>query len=109
MKHNEDNLQAACVKWFRLQYPDYLIYAVPKGGFRNVIEAARMKRCGVTAGVPDLTVVLPNETVWIELKVKGGRVSNNQNQIISKLQRLNRQVYVCWDLDDFINTIQNLT
>lgn len=61
MNHPEHELQKSCVKWFRLQYPEYtnLLFAIPNGGKRNAREAARLKAEGVTPGVPDLFLQLP--------------------------------------------------
>lgn len=57
MKHHEHNLQTACVRWFRYQYPKDIILAVPNGGSRdNKKEAARLKAEGVLAGVSDLII-----------------------------------------------------
>ena len=59
--HKEDNLQKACVTWFRLQYPDVVIFAIPNGGSRNPIEAAKLKATGTLAGVADLFVMKHKE------------------------------------------------
>ena len=56
MEEHEHNLQIACVRWFRLQYPKHLIYAIPNGGRRNVAVAAKLKAEGVLPGVPDLHI-----------------------------------------------------
>jgi len=67
MKHQESTLQTTCVRWFRFQYPNLVIYAVPNGGSRNVREAQRLKAEGVLAGVADLVVLLPQgKSVYIE-------------------------------------------
>ena len=69
MKHQESTIQTSCVKWFRLQYPNLIIYATPNGGSRNSIEAKRLKAEGVLAGVADLTVLLPHgKILYIEMK-----------------------------------------
>lgn len=34
-RHIESNIQQAVVKWFRMQYPRFIIAAVPNGGFRS--------------------------------------------------------------------------
>ena len=54
MKDIEHRLQVACVRWFRLQHPNVLIFAIPNGGQRNVVTAKRLKDEGVVAGVADL-------------------------------------------------------
>ena len=58
--HNESRLQAACVRWFRYQYPNLLIFAIPNGGRRNEVEAKIMKEEGVLPGIADLELLLPD-------------------------------------------------
>lgn len=59
----EHDLQKECVKYFRAQYPRIanLLFAVPNGGFRNKATAGKMKAEGVTAGVSDLILLVPNK------------------------------------------------
>ena len=52
--HPESELQRACVRWFRMQYPQHLLFHIPNGGKRNAREAAIFKAEGVVAGIPDL-------------------------------------------------------
>lgn len=96
MKHKESNLQIACVRWFRLQYPSLamVLFAVPNGGKRtkNLIktsegfvvssrEGKRMKDEGVTAGVADVLFLYPNQkhnALAIEFKTQTGRQSPAQ-------------------------------
>ena len=42
-RHEESQIQRSCLRWFRLQYPQYalLCFAVPNGGARNKREASR--------------------------------------------------------------------
>ena len=46
------------VKFGNGRLSDYLIH-IPNGGSRNVIEAAKFKKMGVKAGVPDLQLLVP--------------------------------------------------
>ena len=59
VEHTESNLQRACVTYFRTQYPNdaLMLFAVPNGGGRSVVEASIMKAEGVTAGVSDLLLL----------------------------------------------------
>lgn len=76
MKHEESNLQIACVNWFRLAYPQYagLLFSVPNGGKRSVVTATIMKREGALAGVADLFLAARSlryihcRGLWIEMK-----------------------------------------
>ena len=83
MRDSEHHLQTACVGWFRIQYPHLatLLFAVPNGGARNEITGARLKDEGVTAGVADLLLLVPNGThhgLAIEMKTRTGRQSESQ-------------------------------
>ena len=72
----EDRLQSQCVRWFRLQYPDTVIFAIPNGGQRSAITGALLKKTGTLAGVADLFLMTPTPEhyyhgLFIEMKVKG--------------------------------------
>ncbi len=71
MKHSEDKLQAACVRWFRLQYPDVVIFSIPNGGQRNAVTGALMKATGTLAGVADLFVMKAGRINHIEITEEG--------------------------------------
>ena len=74
-------------------------YAVPNGGSRNPIEAKNMKAEGVSAGVPDICIPVPNKKyhgLYIEMKrQKGGRVSEKQKEWIDRLNRNGYLAVVC--------------
>ena len=81
VKHEEDALQVAVIRWWQHQYPEYagLLFAVPNGGRRDAREGARLKQQGVTAGVADLILLVPRPHILLlELKIKGGKVSDAQ-------------------------------
>lgn len=64
MKSRQESiLQQYCVRMFRARYPQYakLYFAVPNGGGRSRTEAAILKGEGVTAGVADTLLLVPNE------------------------------------------------
>jgi hypothetical protein len=79
--------------WARYEsgkYPELeLLYHIPNGGSRNKLEAARLKEQGVKAGVPDLCLPVARggyHGLYIELKrLKGGRLSAEQKELIPKL------------------------
>lgn len=104
----ESVLQTACVKWFRLQYPDLIIYAVPNGGSRNVREAQRLKAEGVLAGVADLVVMLPQgKSIYIEMKVKWNKQTDNQKEFQKKAIELGHTYAVCYSFEEFQQIIEN--
>ena len=52
----EHKIQTTCVKWFNITHPKLkgLLFAVPNGGRRDKVTAAKLKEEGVVAGVADL-------------------------------------------------------
>jgi len=85
MQHEESDNAIALMQWCSLRsvaLPQLAyLFHVANGGKRNVIEAQRMKREGVKAGVPDY--LLPWRVgdqcgAAFELKSKDGRVSTEQ-------------------------------
>ena len=107
----EHHLQVACVQWFRMQYPQQLIYAIPNGGQRNAIVAAKLKAEGVTAGIPDLHIPTARNgyhSLYIEMKNgKKGRLSEHQKSTIQWLQDAGHKVAVCRNIQEFINEVNN--
>ena len=85
MKDLEHRLQCMCVRWFNLQHASLrgTLFAVPNGGQRNALVAAKLKDEGVTAGVADLLLLVPNAThhaLCIEMKTEKGRQSEKQKE-----------------------------
>ena len=110
MRHEEDSLQIACVRWFDLQYHwlSWALFHVPNGGSRNRIEAAKFKAMGVRPGVPDLILILPRggyHYLALELKVGKNKQTENQKWYQSKMTENGGKYVVIRSLDDFIETV----
>lgn len=105
-RHLESHLQIQMVKWFRLQYPLYIIAAIPNGGHRNAIEAKIMKGEGVLAGFSDLIIVALNNILFIEVKTEKGKQSASQKKFQSDVERLGFQYSICRSLQDFQFTVE---
>jgi len=58
----------AIVRWFH----------VPNGEKRSLATAQRLKRMGVSPGVPDIIILHAGRTIWIELKSRKGKLSETQ-------------------------------
>lgn len=85
MRHDESNLQIACVRWFRLQFPSIapLLFSVPNGGRRDAVTGAILKAEGAVAGVSDLLLLLPSGVhhgLCIEMKTAKGKQSDAQKE-----------------------------
>ena len=81
MKHIESKIQISCVNWFRIQFPMYVLFAIPNGGARRLIEGKILKAEGTMAGVSDLFLMFGNGTyngLFIEMKTEKGRQTDTQ-------------------------------
>jgi hypothetical protein len=86
-QHLEDDLQAKVCTMLKWGLPaDATFWAVPNGGLRHKLEAARMSRLGVRAGVADLHIVYRGRLYCLELKSPTGQLSASQAQMIRKLE-----------------------
>lgn len=112
MKGREAILQEACVRWFGLQYPEYrgLLFHVPNGGSRNLLEARSLKAQGVVPGVADLILLLPRKgfgALCIEMKTQKGRLSEHQREWEAAASLHGNLYRVCRSIDEFIKTIND--
>lgn len=102
----EHKLQAACVRWYRLQYPKmkHNLFAVPNGSKRDVIIGAKLKEEGVLAGVADLILLKSNRfygALLIEMKTPEGRQSDTQKEWQQKITDDGFKYVIVRSLEDF--------
>jgi len=112
MRDEEHHIQAACVRWFRYQYPSmaHSLFAVPNGGRRDAATGARLKDEGVLPGVSDLIMLRPNDqshALLIEMKTRAGRQSPSQKQWQAKVEEDGYKYVVCHSLEEFMKTIND--
>lgn len=128
MKQLESKLQAECVKWFRLQHRDKLIFAIPNGGSRNVMEAANLKRSGVLSGVSDLFIAEPSmidvnlssdktsiyvpkfvtyHGMFIEMKYGKNKLQESQIKFSEIVLSKGYHFVTCYSFDDFKKEVEN--
>lgn len=88
--HSEHEEQVALVQWFRDNFkePDYIIFAVPNGGFRGTKEAERLKAEGVKSGVSDLIILTHNRVIFLEMKKLNGKLSDKQKEFNENVEYL---------------------
>jgi len=108
----EHILQKTCVRWFRLAYPQFwrLLYAVPNGGQRNAVVAAKLKAEGVMMGAPDLKLDIPRHghgSLAIEMKVGRNRQTPDQKEWQADFEAVGNRYVVCRTLEEFITEITN--
>ena len=112
MRKLEHNLQAACVRWFDLQFPHLakLLFAIPNGGKRNIVTAVKLKAEGVRAGVWDMFLALPTKHyagLFIEMKVGKNKLTKAQEEFGDKMTRQGYFCVVCYNLDQFMDAIES--
>jgi hypothetical protein len=99
--------QQGLVKWFRLKFPEVLIFAVPNGEYRAMSTAKKLRDEGVVPGVPDLCV--PEWNLWVEMKREsGGTVSQEQSRIHNYLRGIGHTVIVGKGAEDASRQILDL-
>jgi hypothetical protein len=107
--NKEDVLQAKIIVFFKNEYQingKGLIFAVPNGGSRNIIEAKKLKATGLMAGVSDLIVLKPNgETIFVEIKTDIGIQSPVQINFQKKVEQLGFKYFLVRSLEDFKESI----
>lgn len=110
MKNLEHQLQVACIKWFRYNYPQLIIFAIPNGSHRHIAVASKLKAEGVLSGVPDIFMPIANSEsngLFIEMKAGKNKLTENQIEVINKLKGNGYAVEVCYSFDEFTNIINN--
>ena len=108
----EDQLQQQIIIWFKNEYQMHekgLIFSVPNGGTRNMLEAKKLKQTGAMAGVSDLIVLLPSKCLFIELKAEKGIQSEVQKIFKERVNNLSFDYFIIRSLEDFKTLIDNQT
>lgn len=103
-RQREAELQRACVRWFRMQYPQHLLFHIPNGGRRNAREAAFLKSEGVTAGIPDLFLAAGRHGfngLFIEMKAGRNTATPAQKEMMVRLGLAGYLCVVCRSFDEF--------
>lgn len=118
-KSNTEDAHQAAIFCFSQQnldkYPELeWLFAIPNGGLRDKITAAKLRATGVKSGVPDICLPIPmdgNYGLYIELKrpetdkQKAGTTSVNQDKWSLFLAEQRYYVKVCYGWLEAINII----
>lgn len=110
----ENELQQKIFMYFNNNYclkhhnPRSIIFSVPNGGFRNVIEAKKMKLTGTLSGVSDLILILPNgKLLFLELKIEKGVQSASQKEFEQRVNLLGFEYHIIRSIEQFKELINN--
>lgn len=87
-----------------------MIFAIPTGGSRHILEAVNLKRQGVKKGIPDIFVDFPSGSyhgLRIEMKPKkGAHHRPEQKEIIERYNSLGYKAVVCYGADEAIKVLE---
>lgn len=112
LRHSlEHRLQCACVRWFRLAYPQHHhnLFAVPNGGYRTPATAAKIKAEGALPGVSDLILLIARgdyHGLLIEMKTDKGRQSEAQREWQRKIEADGYKYVVVRSIEEFIKVVE---
>lgn len=106
MRHNESEMQRACVRWFRYRYPQHasMLIGIPNGVATTERQGAILKAEGMLAGVADLLLLLPAmgyTMLAIEMKTDKGRQSPRQQAWQQEAERHGIRYEVVRSFDEF--------
>lgn len=112
LRHLEHRLQCACVRWFRLAYPQHHhnLFAVPNGGYRTPATAAKIKAEGALPGVSDLILLIARggyHGLLIEMKTDKGRQSEAQREWQRKIEADGYKYVVVRNIEEFIKVVND--
>lgn len=122
-RHEEDDIQTACVGWFREHYPDLapLLFHPNNeaffGGYcrtpeERAIKGRRAKEKGVTPGVADLILLYPSvpyHGLCIEMKTSKGRQEDVQKDWQKAVEKRFYRYEIIRNVEDFKTLIQQYT
>ena len=110
----EENEQTFLFRWAAFaegQYPELsLMYHIPNEGKRSKTTGGRLKAQGLKSGVPD--VCLPTAHggyigLYIEMKVKPNRPTENQKKWLRSLRDVGHLTAVAYDWEEAKNLIED--
>ncbi|NPA64464.1 MAG: VRR-NUC domain-containing protein [Epsilonproteobacteria bacterium] len=113
-KPSEHEEQSKFVRWCRLN--KIPVFSIPNGFWlpikNKVIAAkyvAKLKREGLSPGVPDLFIPIPNagyHGLFIEMKVGGGYLRDEQKQWIRQLNERGYKAVVCYSANEAMKELE---
>ena len=104
----EARLQKAVLQHLKMTGVPGIIYFHPANeGRRSIVTGANLKALGMLPGVADLVIIKDGRAFFLEIKAKGGRLSEAQAQFGALALEAGSQ-WACVDcIDAAINTLRN--
>jgi hypothetical protein len=107
---SEHDMQAALLMHLTLfARRDSWCIAIPNAGQRTPHAARRLKVEGMTAGVPDLCILIPDgKVIWIELKTGKGRQGPAQKNFQKFCEQTGHTYLMPRSLDEAIGMLTKI-
>ena len=117
LKATESGEQQALIEWADLQAHKHkelkMLVHIPNEGKRSREYGAELKRMGLRAGFPDLFLAVPKLVdgvlyggLFIEMKVKGNKCTENQKKWLRRLTEQGYKTEVCYGCNEAIKVIK---
>ena len=110
---SEHTEQCAVIDWADAHADKYLplgwIYAIPNGASTGAIGKNKLKAEGLKPGVADLCLPAARQDyhgLYIEMKLKGGKVSEGQNEFLAYLETEQYLGVVCFSAAEAIEQLR---
>lgn len=114
MYATESEEQQALFQWANImskKMPELrLLHAIPNGGKRHKATAVRLKKEGQKAGVSDMFLPVARgryHGLYVELKAKGGRLSDKQKEWIRLTTQQGYLSIVCFGWEEAKTRIES--
>lgn len=109
MKNPEAQLQRAVASYLSLVLPDKVMWSAIGHGGGGKIRGAQLKGMGLRRGLADFYIawytINGQQTLWIELKSKDGRQSDEQKQFQTCVENIGHSYIICRSIDGVVNAI----
>ena len=107
---SEHRLQASVIEHLSQNAArDVFWFATPNAARRSPHLGLRMKNEGLTAGVADLCILLPQgRAAWLEMKAAGGRQSIMQKGFETRCRRLQHPYKLAYSLEEAVGFLREV-
>jgi hypothetical protein len=103
----EHVFQAEACRALRILLPrDAFVTAIDHAHKKDALTGAILKGRGAVSGLPDLWVVVSGRLYCLELKRRGGQVSETQRECHALLRQAGVDVAVCRSLDEVVAALR---
>src|SRR5690554_4450428 len=116
MNREESKIQSECFIWYnntfclKFHSPRGLMFSVPNElGGKNKVSTALARSTGLTAGVSDTILMLPNsKIIFVEFKIAKGRQSEEQKDFENRVKEHGYDYYIIRSLKEFKELINKI-